>query len=375
MQTSIKTYIALMLSVVSILANCQGVKASSRFFERSDVFTDISASEIEAPIQINRVVDPGKAESVTLANDKYPGRSQSRVQFNQDPQGETGLKKQWALEQIQALPSPQIAGSNTQIRVAVLDTGIDRSHEDLHGKVMAEINFTESATTSDIYGHGTHIAGIIAADSENCLGIVGLAPESLLLNVKVADDTGRCQPSALADGIVWAVNNGANIINISIELRESTSELQEAIDYAWRNGAIIIAAAGNDGGETPVYPAGYENCLGVAAIQETGALAPLSNYGNWVDVAAPGFNIYSTLPNNSYGYKHGTSFATAYVSGLAALLFPLVTDTNGDHRLNDEVRQVIESGCRDIGVEGAGRGCINVTNSLVETALINKALP
>lgn len=375
MNTSIKTYIVLTLSIISILASWQGVKASSTVFERGDIGNNIPGSEIEVPIQINSLTEPERVENIALSDDKYPEHPQSHIQFNQSRQSEIGLKHQWALEQIQASPSPQIARSDSQIIVAVLDTGIDQNHDDLYGRVVAEINFTESATTNDIYGHGTYVAGIIAARKDNSLGIIGLAPESRLLNIKVADDRGRCQMSALADGIIWAVNNGANVINISIELRDSTSRLREAVDYAWRNGAIIIAAAGNDGNEIPVYPAYYDNSIAVTAIQESGALAPLSNYGDWVDVAAPGFNIYSTLPDNSYGYKHGTSFATAYVSGLAALLFPLVSDTNGNTKLNDEVRQAIEAGCHEIGIEGTGKGCINVTSSLVEIALICGTLP
>jgi thermitase len=146
----------------------------------------------------------------------------------------------------------------------------------------------------------------------------------------------------MATGIIWAVDNGARVINISLELKESTPELQKAVDYAWNNGAIIIAAAGNDGGNLPVYPAAYENCIAVTSIKESGALAPLANYGDWVDIAAR-WDIYSTLPGNKYGYMYGTSFATAYVSGLAARLFTVLTDTNGDGKLNDEVRRKIEA--------------------------------
>jgi thermitase len=208
---------------------------------------------------------------------------------------------------------------------------------------VAEVNLTDSPTPSDAYGHGTHIAGIIAASGNNGIGIAGVAPQCRLMNVKVADDKGRCQASAVAEGIIWAVDNGANVINISIELREPSAELEDAVNYAWSQGAVIIAAAGNDGSQSPVYPAYYENCLAVAATKQDGTLAPLSNHGDWVDAAAPGFNIYSTLPQNGYGYKTGTSFATAYVSGLAALLFNVVSDSNGDGRLNDEVRAAIEA--------------------------------
>ena len=272
--------------------------------------------------------------------------------------------KQWALSRIQAPKLWQVTTGDHGILVAILDTGVDKNHEDLAGKVAAEVNFTESPTLSDIHGHGTHIAGVIAATSNNGKGIAGLAPESRLLNVKVADDRGRCQASAVTEGIVWAVNNQAKIVNISLELKEPSPDLLDAIEYAWNQGALVIAAAGNDGNEMPQYPAYYENTIAVAASKMDDTLAPLSNYGDWVDVAAPGFNIYSTLPDDGYGYKSGTSFATAYVSGMAALLFSIVTDTNGNGRVNDEVRAAIEAGCQEIGISGVGKGRIDAAKSL-----------
>jgi len=277
------------------------------------------------------------------------------------------IDRQWALNQIRMPELWQITTGSPEILIAVLDTGIDQSHEDLKGKVMAEVDFTDSPTPDDIHGHGTHVAGLIAASSNNSIGICGVAPQCRLMNVKVADDKGRCQPSAVAEGIIWAVDNGASVINISVELREPLPELEEAVDYAWNKGVVVIAAAGNDGSQLPVYPAYYENCLAVAATRQNDTLAPLSNYGEWVDVAAPGFNIYSTLPDDSYDYKSGTSFATAYVSGLAALLFGVVTDTNGDGWLNDEVRAAIEAGGQQMDIDGVGSGRIDAANSLAET--------
>ncbi len=256
--------------------------------------------------------------------------------------------------------------SSQDVLIAILDTGIDQNHEDLEGKVVAEVNFTDSPTADDIHGHGTHIAGILAANSNNGIGVTGMAPDAQLMNVKVVDDKGRSQPSVVAQGIIWAVNNGANVLNISIEIREASPELEDAVNYAWSQGVIIIAAAGNDGSQSPIYPAYYENSIAVAATRENDTLAPLSNYGDWVNVAAPGFNIYSTLPDDGYGYKTGTSFAAPYVSGLAALLFSVVTDTNGDGRLNDEVRAVIEAGGQELNIYGVGYGRINAVNSLAE---------
>ncbi len=259
------------------------------------------------------------------------------------------IDKQWALDKINAFQLWQMAPVTEAVPVAVLDTGIDPDHQDLNGLIIGEANFTDSSSPADSYGHGTHVAGIIAAKNDGT-GIVGVAPGCRLLNVKVADDMGRCQASALAEGIIWAVNNGASVINISIEIKEPSPQLEEAVNYAWSRGTVIIAAAGNNGNQSPVYPAYYKNCVAVAAINQDDNLAPLSNYGDWVDVAAPGSDIYSTLPDNGYGYKTGTSFATACVSGMAALLFNVVTDANGDGRLNDEVRAVIETDYQEIGL-------------------------
>ena len=253
------------------------------------------------------------------------------------------LEKQWALTQLEPNRLWQVTEGKPGVIVAVLDTGIDNYHEDLTGKVIAELSFADSPTPGDVHGHGTHIAGIIAASTNNDVGITGLAPAAKLINVKVADDGGHCRASSLARGIYWAVYNGCHIINISIELREPSIELERAVNYAWSRGVLVVGAAGNDGGQCVAYPAFYQNCVAVAALKQDQTLAPLSNYGDWVDVFAPGYDIYSTLPGDRYGYKTGTSFAAAQGSGLAALLFNVVADTDGDAKLNDEVRAAIEA--------------------------------
>lgn len=260
-------------------------------------------------------------------------------------------KQQPLLSEIEVSRLREITPGSQKTTVAILDTGIDQNHEELNDQVIAETNFSKSSMPGDVHGHGTHVAGIIAAKDDGS-GIIGVAPGYSLLNVKVADDIGICRAPALAKGITWAADNGANVINISIEIREPSPELERAINYAWNQGCLIIAAAGNDGSESPVYPAYYENCLAIAAAGPDNNLAPLSNYGDWIDAVAPGMDVYSSLPDNNYGHKSGTSFACAYVSGIGALLFDIVVDTNHNGRLNDEIKAIIESGCQETDLAG-----------------------
>jgi thermitase len=375
MSISRQSALFLTLILVSIFASWQGVSASYAAPEVRASANSVSEGRLAAPLLNNSLTDSTKAEDTVLPSGVLIGLPETGTPPVHYSQSASDLKSQWGLQRIHALASTWSAANASPVLVAVLDTGIDKNHEDLSGRVVAEIDLSKSPAATDFYGHGTPIAGIIAADDDNGLGVAGLAPESLLVNVKVADDDGSCQLSALAAGIIWAVDYGARVINISIELKEAAPELEKAIDYAWDNGALVIAAAGNDGNSLPVYPAACENCLAVTAIQEDGTLAPLANYGDWVDVAAPGMYIYSTLPGNRYGYKHGTSFATAYVSGLAAVLFSLASDTSGDGKLNDEVRRAIEAGCDPLNIAGTGKGNINVAASVAALGQLDRSQP
>ena len=352
-------FIVLVLISVSLVTPLVGIAEDASATNSSNPPHYTSAVQAKVPTSGKTDLNGQRAGDAAVADSSSADSAlatQSDVLGPDDPY----LSEQWALNKIRALKLWQITTGEPQFLVAVLDTGIDQRHEDLNGMAVVEVNFTDSPTPNDIHGHGTHIAGIIAANTNNGIGIAGVAPQSRLMNVKVADDKGRCQPSVVAKGIIWAVDNGASVINISVEFREPSAELEDAANYAWSQGAVIIAAAGNDGSQLPVYPAYYET-------RQDGTLAPLSNSGDWVDAAAPGFNIYSTLPDNSYGYKSGTSFATAHVSGLGALLFSVVSDTNGNGRLNDEVRAAIEAGGQEIGIDGVGNGRIDAASSLAET--------
>jgi thermitase len=220
------------------------------------------------------------------------------------------------------------------VTVAVIDSGIDASHPELSGKIKASQNFTTDGTSvDDQFGHGTHIAGIIAAKANNTTGIAGVCPDCQLLNARVLDSTNRGQMSWVAQAIIWATDNGAKVISMSLSANTGQQDLKDAIDYAWQHGVVIVAAAGNSGDSVPTYPSSYDHVLAVAATDNQDNKAGFSNYGLWVDVAAPGVNIYSTVPTKpyvgqgewntplNYTYLSGTSMATPLVAGVAALIW------------------------------------------------------
>lgn len=225
------------------------------------------------------------------------------------------------------------ARARQSVRIAVIDTGIDAGHPDLAGRVVAAANFTASNTTQDLAGHGTHVAGIAAASFDNGIGIAGMAPDARLMDVKVLalDASGRTTGDCadVADGIVWATDHGAEVLNLSLGSPSACQALEMAVDYATSRGALVIAAAGNEATTARFYPAALPDVLSVAATTNRDQIAAFSNRGaDWVDVAAPGDGIVSTLPTFDngtgavgYGYLSGTSMAAPVVSGIAALVW------------------------------------------------------
>ncbi|GFP75801.1 S8 family serine peptidase [Clostridium fungisolvens] len=231
------------------------------------------------------------------------------------------LANQWYINDLNILNALQY-NSGSNITVAVVDTGIDYNHEDLANKVIGGIDYTGTGSYNDNEGHGTHVAGTIAAISNNGKGITGIAPSTKLLAVKVLDANGEGDTLSISQGIIWAADHGAKIINLSLGSSSSDQILKNAIDYASNKGVILVAAAGNDGLKSICYPAAYDNVLSVGATNEANELASFSNFGDKIDLVAPGVNILSTVPSfsNNYEYMSGTSMATAVASGQLAIL-------------------------------------------------------
>lgn len=279
--------------------------------------------------------------SISVCQQTGAGRIADYVTEDEKSIGGYAPPLQWYIEKIEADASWEATGGGVNVVVAVLDTGIDAQHEDLAGRVIKGVNFTTSRTTADINGHGTLIAGIITASMENLKGATGIAYRSSLLNVKVAGDDGFVNPEAVAKGIVWAVDNGAQVINLSLTLSKPHPQVEEAVRYAWEKGAVIVAAAGNTAGNRPAYPAAFPNVIGVAATDRDDKMTRWTSRGDWAGVSAPGVDIYSTLPSDKYAYKNGTSYSAALVSGEAALLFAVATDRNQNGAVNDDIRNAI----------------------------------
>jgi thermitase len=279
-----------------------------------------------------------------------------------DAPNDPGFVNQWGMVRVQAPQAWDVTTGSSQVIIAILDTGVDLDHPDLAAKIVSNRNFSTSPTADDVYGHGTHVAGIAAACTNNGIGVAGLGYTSTIMNVKVLGDNGQGYWSWVAQGIIWAADHGAKVINLSLGGSSGSSTVESAINYAWNKGVVIVTAAGNYGNPAPCYPAYYTNCIAVAATNSLDKLAGWSDYGDWVDVAAPGVNILSTYLssiNGGYNFMSGTSMASPHVAGLAALVFTVVTDSNGNGRLNDEVRAQIQANCDNIGVSGIGSGLIN----------------
>jgi thermitase len=264
--------------------------------------------------------------------------------------------QEWGMARVQAPLAWNITQGREDIAIAILDSGIAQDHEDLSPRIAANVNFSSSSSADDVYGHGTHLAGIVAAVADNGIGIAGLAPRCSLMNVKVArDEDGKSLASWVAQGIVWAADNGARVICMSFGAPTPSQAVADAVGYAWNRGVVLVASAGNGGTTAPNYPAAFDPCIAVAATDANDGRPSWSGFGSWVDVAAPGVGILSTLPNapnafkqQGYGTLNGTSQATAFVAGLAGLVWSTSFGTS-----NAAVRARIESTCDRIAGTGA----------------------
>jgi subtilisin family serine protease len=247
---------------------------------------------------------------------------------------------------VQATRLWSVAPTDRPVTVAIIDTGVDYNHADLRTQIW--INTAETPGSGrdadgngyladwrgwdfangdndpfDDNGHGTHVAGITGAAGNNTLGIAGMAWNARLMALKVLQANGVGFDFHVAEAIVYAAKNGAGVINLSLGGTLLGTVVEDAVNFAHERGVILVAAAGNQGQASLLYPAAYDNVIAVTATDSSNALASFSNYGAEAELAAPGSGIYSTLPGNTYGYMWGTSMAAPHVSGAAVVLMSM----------------------------------------------------
>jgi len=286
---------------------------------------------------------------------------------------------QWGLPKINMPQAWDITEGSSNIIVAIVDTGIDLEHPDFNctvpggaNKLTAGFDFYNNDTNpDDDQSHGSHVAGIAGACTNNSTGVAGVAPNVRLMPVKVLNSSGNGTYADVASGITYAADNGAKIINLSLGGSDPSETVRIAMAYAVGKGALVVAAAGNFAhvGNPVIYPAAYADAMAVAATDSGDNWATFSEHHSYVEVAAPGVSIYSTVLG-FYGTKSGTSMSTPHVAGLAALIWSLEPGLT-----NAEVRQIIQDTAKDLGDPGKddyfGYGRIDAQQALQQFVSLN----
>jgi thermitase len=283
---------------------------------------------------------------------------------------------QWNLPIIETEVGWNVGRGSEKVIVAVVDTGVDLNHPDLQGRLLPGYNvINPKSPPMDDVGHGTHVSGVISAMVNNGEGVAGMTWYNPILPIKVLDETGAGNTYNVAQGIIWAADHGAKVINMSLGNYADANFLHDAIRYAYDRDIVLIAASGNDNTEQPGYPAAYPEVFAVAASDASKKKATFSNFGDYIDVTAPGVNIASTYPHNQYAALSGTSMASPHVTALAAL----IRSTNPKLK-NTEVMQIMRSTAQDLGARGKdkyyGYGQIDVRQALDRTLgkpVVNRA--
>jgi thermitase len=253
--------------------------------------------------------------------------------------------KVWHIAKIQA-PQAWDISAGTNVIVAVLDSGISATHPALINRVLPGYNYLDGNTNyDDTLGHGTAVSGVIMAAV--VVDAAGIACQCLVMPVKVVDDSGDAMYSSICQGLYFAADNGARVINLSITGNYPSRALQDAINYAWSHNLTVVASAGNNANSVPLYPAACSNVLAVSATTATDTLAAFSSYGDFVSLSAPGVSIWTTQRGGWYASWSGTSVASPIVAGVAALVIavnPVLSNT--------QVVSILEQQVDDIGPVG-----------------------
>src|SRR6266700_944722 len=337
----------------AVFARNGGVKTSSIAPLRLHV-VEVAADELAAVLSSYRA-DPQVERVEENTTRSSEARPSDALYINQ-----------WALPRIGwDVVYGTIAPTGTAT-VAVLDTGVDARHPDLAGNVISGVSILDGSDgTTDPSGHGTWLAGIVAANTGSLEGIAGVGYAGVrVMPVTVLDANGIGRDSDIIAGVVWAADRGADVILMSFSATGFSSHLQDALDYAWSKGAVLVAAAGNAASTDPTFPAGHRGVMGVAATDPDDRLAPFSNEGQSVFIAAPGTDIQTTDVADAYIVVSGTSTAAAHVAGVAGFMRAV------DSTLSNGV--IVGRLARTADPAGApsqtGNGRINMARALEDTS-------
>lgn len=278
--------------------------------------------EYAEPNFIYTITDEGDTRAAAMTKQAYIPLTMNITRYipNDPSRG-----SQYAWDKIGAYDGWNLTRGSASVVIAVVDTGVQLDHPDLAAKLVPGYDFIDNdAAPIDGHGHGTHVAGSAAAITNNGIGGAGTCPECRVMPVRVLNNSGSGTLTGVANGIIFAANNGAQVINLSLG-GSGNSTLESAVNYAWSRGSLLACAAGNDATSdtTYAYPGAYTNCLAVGATDSDDDDAYYSNWGLWVDIAAPGSDIFSTWIGSSYNTINGTSMATPHVAGVAGLVSSL----------------------------------------------------
>ncbi|MGJ9458131.1 S8 family serine peptidase [Oceanobacillus sp. CF4.6] len=273
------------------------------------------------------------------------------------------IDEQWYLEQIDMTRAWDVNQGSTDVTIAVLDTGVNAKHPDLQGRVLSGYDFVNQDTSAvDDNGHGTHVAGIIASNTDYT-GIAGIDFNAKILPIKVADQNGIVSLYEAVSGIYYAIERGADVINMSFGGYQYSSVQEEAIWAASNHGIVLVASAGNDGLGSALYPASYDPVINVAASDKNDQPTYFSNYGGFIDITAPGENILSANYLGGYNFGDGTSFSAPIVSALAGLLKAEYPNWNPN-----EIEWALQEGAENSGStewnDDSGFGRVNAYQAL-----------
>ncbi len=287
--------------------------------------------------QLNLNADPNSAQTLTnlRRNPMVQSANLNALFKRQFVINDPRASEQTGLAIIGMGKAWDLTTGSSSVTIAVIDSGADLQHPDLLPNLVPGYNvLNPGQPPQDDNGHGTHASGIAAAAGDNGQGVTGACPRCKLMPIKVLDQTGGGDGFHVAEGLVWAVDNGAHVVNMSLgtESKEAAIPLTQAIKYALARNVVVVVAAGNNASDTPMYPAATPGVISVGSVDMQRNLSSFSNFGSWVSLVAPGSGILSTMPVTSsymtqnegfkseYDLMDGTSMASPMVAGVVGLI-------------------------------------------------------